>query len=89
MTLDSFNAFTVTVTPQSVLWKFFDTVLFFSLCVNILDLDQARRLSGLGCVKTIYGNVLWCQPKLLPPIQWVAASNSLEPYQAQLYVGSD
>ena len=22
MTLDSFNAFTVTVTPQSVLWKF-------------------------------------------------------------------
>ena len=55
----------------------------------MLDLDQARRLSCLGYVQTIYGNVFWCQPKLLPPIQLVAAPNSLEPYQAQLNVGSD
>ena len=66
MTLDSLNAFTVTVTPQNVLWKFF---------VNILDLDQVRRLSGLVCVQAVNGNDLWWHPKLLPPIQWVAAGD--------------
>ena len=69
MTLDSIGAFTVTVTPQSVLWKFFYTVLF----VNILDHDQVRRLSGLVCVQAVNGNDMWWQPKLLSPIKWVAA----------------
>ena len=87
MTLDSFNAFTV---KRFVEVFFLYGVIFFNCVrVNILDLDQARRLSCRVSVQTIYGNVLWCQPKLLPPIQWVAAPNSLEQYQAQLYVWSD
>ena len=50
MTLDSFNAFTVTVTPQSVLWRYtnadnetFSTVLLASQVVMIQSLQPKGR----------------------------------------------
>ena len=55
--------------------KRFVEVFYTKLFVNILDLDQVRRLSGLVCVQAVNGNDLWWQPKLLPPIQWVAAGD--------------
>ena len=55
--------------------KRFVEVFYTKLFVNILDLDQVRRLSGLVCVQAVNGNDLWWQLKLLPPIQWVAAGD--------------
>ena len=46
--------------------KRFVEVFYAVSFVNILDLDQVRRLSGLVCVQAVNGSVLWWQPKLLP-----------------------
>ena len=46
MTLDSFNAFTVTVTPQSVLWKYSKITkvnLIAFKVVNIVPLKTADK----------------------------------------------
>ena len=54
MTLDSFNAFTVTVTPRSVLWKY-TQVYFTNTCKN----EQTTFVN-----KWVYGSfVLWLRLK--------------------------
>ena len=55
MTLDSFNAFTVTVTPQSVLWKFFwYGVIFLIVCKHF-----GPRSSPTSVGSRLCPNYLW------------------------------
>ena len=92
MTLDSFNAFTVTGTPQSVLWKLFHGVIVFLIvCKHFGPRSNPTSIGSSLCP-----NCLWecfvVAAKVVATYSmgrsWIHSwLNSLEPYQAQLYVG--
>ena len=57
MTLDSINAFTVTVTPQSVLWKY--TFKIHWWIENCLIVVYTWFYIQLIVIKVQEGNVIW------------------------------
>ena len=84
MTLDSFNAFTV---------KRFVEVFLYGVIFLIVCKHFGPRSSPTSVVSSLCPNYLWecfvVSAKVVATYSMGGAPNSLEQYQAQLYVGSD